>query len=51
MSHYDIVVPWGRIAPLRADLPKAVLPAEQGGNGNAVQFWDWNEQQVKEYVD
>ncbi|SPQ24504.1 11172c2b-2db1-4dca-803f-84bab0c71b55 [Thermothielavioides terrestris] len=45
-----IVIPWGRFAPLRADLPKATKPEDEGGNGNAVKFWEWNEEQVKDYV-
>ncbi|KAK4208987.1 NAD(P)-binding protein [Rhypophila decipiens] len=46
----DWVIPWGRLAPLRADLPKAVIPEEEGGNGNARLFWEWNEEQVKYYL-
>ncbi|KAF2173444.1 hypothetical protein M409DRAFT_61850 [Zasmidium cellare ATCC 36951] len=44
------VIPWGRLAPLRKDLPVAVKPKEQGGNGNAQEFWEWNEEQVKDYL-
>ncbi|KAI1407898.1 putative estradiol 17 beta-dehydrogenase [Hypoxylon sp. FL1857] len=44
------VIPWGRVAPLRADLGEAVAPLDEGGNGNAQQFWEWNEQQVKNYL-
>ncbi|KAM7191529.1 hypothetical protein V8F33_008880, partial [Rhypophila sp. PSN 637] len=46
----DWVIPWGRLAPLRADLSKAVIPEEEGGNGNARLFWEWNEEQVKDYL-
>ncbi|KAM7215300.1 putative estradiol 17 beta-dehydrogenase [Rhypophila decipiens] len=46
----DWVIPWGRLAPVRADLPKAVIPEEEGGNGNARLFWEWNEEQVKDYL-
>lgn len=45
-----LVVPWGRIVPIRPDLPEAVLPREQGGNGNAEEFWEWNEKTVKDYL-
>ncbi|KAI8630460.1 hypothetical protein F5Y19DRAFT_427699 [Xylariaceae sp. FL1651] len=44
------VIPFGRVASLRPDLPPATLPVEDGGNGNAQQFWEWNEQQVKDYL-
>ncbi|KUJ15487.1 putative estradiol 17 beta-dehydrogenase [Mollisia scopiformis] len=44
------VIPWGRFQPLRSDLPKATKPVAEGGNGNAQQFWDWNEEQVKKYL-
>ncbi|KAK4497796.1 hypothetical protein PRZ48_010450 [Zasmidium cellare] len=44
------VIPWGRLAPLRKDLPVAVKSKEDGGNGNAQEFWEWNEEQVKDYL-
>ncbi|KAH8195539.1 hypothetical protein TruAng_010299 [Truncatella angustata] len=44
------IIPWGRVAPIRPDLPKATLPADEGGNGNAQQFWEWSEQQVKHFL-
>jgi hypothetical protein len=44
------VIPWGRFAPLRPDLPKAIKPVEEGGNGNAQKFWEWNEEQIKKYL-
>ncbi|KAF4614408.1 hypothetical protein G7Y89_g15328 [Cudoniella acicularis] len=46
----DWIIPWGRFAPLRPDLPKATKPVEEGGNGNAQKFWQWNEEQVKDYL-
>jgi len=46
----NIVIPWGRVFPLREDLPKAVKSQTEGGNGNAEKFWDWNEDQVKNYL-
>ncbi|ETS81130.1 hypothetical protein PFICI_06132 [Pestalotiopsis fici W106-1] len=44
------IIPWGRVAPLRADLLPATLPVSEGGNGNAQQFWEWSEQQVKDFL-
>ncbi|CZR68472.1 related to Oxidoreductase, short-chain dehydrogenase [Phialocephala subalpina] len=34
------IIPWGRFAPLRPDLPKATKLEEDGGNGNAQKFWE-----------
>lgn len=45
-----LVVPWGRLVPLRPDLTAATLLREEGGNGNAKEFWEWNEKQVKNYL-
>lgn len=45
-----VVIPWGRFALLRPDLPKATKPEEDGGNRNAQKFWEWNEEQVKDYL-
>ncbi|KAI1466227.1 putative estradiol 17 beta-dehydrogenase [Daldinia caldariorum] len=45
------VIPFGRIARLRPDLTQATLPTTDGGNGSAQVFWEWNEQQVKDYLE
>lgn len=47
---WETVLPWGRVYPVRADLTKAVLLEQEGGNGNSRQFWEWCEQQVKDYL-
>ncbi|RDW68636.1 putative estradiol 17 beta-dehydrogenase [Coleophoma crateriformis] len=44
------IIPWGRFASLRPDLPPATKPEAEGGNGNAQKFWEWNEEQVKAYL-
>ncbi|KAM7187826.1 putative estradiol 17 beta-dehydrogenase [Naviculisporaceae sp. PSN 640] len=44
------VIPWGRVDEVRTDLPKAVLPEEEGGNGNSTQFWEWCETKVKDFL-
>jgi hypothetical protein len=52
-NHFNLitlVIPWGRFASLRPDLPKATKLEEDGGNGNAQKFWEWNEEQVKDYL-
>ncbi|KAK2599161.1 short-chain alcohol dehydrogenase [Conoideocrella luteorostrata] len=46
----DWVIPFGRIAPLRPDLIKATRPTNEGGNGNAQKFWEWNQDKVQEYM-
>ena len=45
------IIPWGRVAPtLRQDLTLAQKTKKEGGTGVAAQFWDWCEEQVKDYV-
>ncbi|KAM0812645.1 hypothetical protein AB5N19_12636 [Seiridium cardinale] len=44
------VGPFGRILPLRPDLPKATKLESEAGTGGTAKFWDWNEEQVKDYV-
>ncbi|KAK3173717.1 hypothetical protein OEA41_007049 [Lepraria neglecta] len=43
------VVPWGRLYPIRQDLPDAIKPETEGGNGHAKKFWEWSEEQVRGY--
>lgn len=47
---YAAVVPWGRFYPIRRDLVDATKLEEEGGNGHAKKFWDWTEEQVKDYM-
>ncbi|KAI0555555.1 short-chain dehydrogenase [Xylaria curta] len=44
------VIPFGRIGEIRKDLQEAARSKEEGGNGNAAKFWDWTEEQVKQYI-
>ena len=45
------IIPWGRLAStMREDLVMAQKSEEEGGTGVAARFWDWCEEQVKEYV-
>ncbi|KAG9697835.1 hypothetical protein KCU95_g3346, partial [Aureobasidium melanogenum] len=46
----DWVVPWGRLHPLREDLLEATKSVSEGGNGHAKAFWEWTEEQVKDFV-
>ncbi|KAI1354755.1 putative estradiol 17 beta-dehydrogenase [Xylaria sp. FL0043] len=45
-----LVGPFGRILPLREDLPKATLPETEGGTGGTRKFWEWCEEQIKGYL-
>lgn len=45
-----LVVPFGRIYPIRKDLVAATQTTAEGGNGTAAKFWEWTEDQVKTYV-
>lgn len=43
------VVPWGRIYPIRKDLQDATKTEAEGGNEHARKFWEWSEEQIREY--
>ncbi|KAI0160662.1 putative estradiol 17 beta-dehydrogenase [Xylariaceae sp. FL1272] len=44
------VIPFGRVANFRPDLTKAVMSVQEGGNDTARKFWQWNKDQVKDYL-
>ncbi|PHH92959.1 hypothetical protein CDD83_3117 [Cordyceps sp. RAO-2017] len=44
------VVPWGRFYPIRRDLLDATRSEAEGGNGHAKKFWDWSEDEVREFL-
>ncbi|KAI0833103.1 putative short-chain dehydrogenase [Hypoxylon sp. FL0890] len=44
------VVPFGRIYLIRKDLLEATKTEEEGGNGTAKKFWEWTEEQIKQYI-
>lgn len=44
------VIPFGRFRALRPDLPNATKSEAEGGTGGVSKFWDWCEEQVKEYL-
>lgn len=46
----DWVAPWGRLHPIREDLLEATKSTAEGGNGYAKVFWEWTEEQVKDFV-
>ncbi|KAI9658692.1 MAG: Rab geranylgeranyltransferase [Bathelium mastoideum] len=46
----EYVVPWGRLYPIRPDLLDATKSEKEGGNDHAKKFWDWSEEQVREYA-
>ncbi|PQE08819.1 short-chain dehydrogenase protein [Rutstroemia sp. NJR-2017a WRK4] len=43
------IQPWGRFVPIRADLEVGAKPESEGGTGIAQKFWEWSEEQVREY--
>ncbi|CAM1505936.1 Fc.00g115730.m01.CDS01 [Cosmosporella sp. VM-42] len=43
------VIPFGRIYPIRKDLVSATKTTAEGGNGTGTKFWEWTEDQVKDY--
>lgn len=46
----DYVIPFGRFRPIRSDLEAATKSEAEGGNGGTQKFWDWSEEQVREYL-
>lgn len=44
------IIPWGRLYPIRRDLQRAAKSKEQGGNGHAMEFWEWTESLVKDFA-
>lgn len=44
------VIPFGRFGALRPDLPNATKTEAEGGTGGVSKFWEWCEEQVKEYL-
>ncbi|KAK7985775.1 hypothetical protein PG988_003397 [Apiospora saccharicola] len=43
------VIHFGRVAPIRKDLVNAIKSAQQGGNDGTHKFWEWTDEQVKQY--
>ena len=50
MLTLGLVIPWGRFGPLRKDLLDAQKTEAEGGTGQAARFWEWSEEQVRQYV-
>lgn len=46
----DWIVPWGRWTTIRADLVEATKTKTEGGSGVGKAFWEWNEEQVKQFL-
>jgi len=42
--------PWGRFCSPRDDLQDACKLLVEGGTGKSLQFWEWTEHQIREYV-
>ena len=43
------VILWGRLHRIRKDLQDATKTEAEGGNGYAKKFWEWSEDQVREF--
>lgn len=46
----SLVYPFGHFGAIRKDWTAATKPSAEGGNGTAQKFWDWSEEQVKEFL-
>lgn len=46
----SLVYPFGRFGTIRRDWENAIKPESEGGNGTAQKFWDWSEEQTREFV-
>ena len=49
-NNMAVVAPWGRFEPIRKDLLAATKTEAEGGTGKAAKFWEWSEEQVREYL-
>ena len=47
---HHLVVPWGRVFPLRADIRAAAKTEVEDGTGQGLAFWEWCEEQVEPYL-
>lgn len=45
----SIVVPFGRIYPIRSHMERATKVEAEGGTGGTLKLWEWTEEQVKSY--
>jgi hypothetical protein len=50
LANPRLVIPFGRIAEIRNDFQEATRSEEESGNGTAAKFWNWTEDQIKQYV-
>jgi hypothetical protein len=48
-DYCSLVVPWGRFKDIREDMLAASKTEAEGGSGIAQKFWEWNEEQIKQY--
>jgi hypothetical protein len=44
-----LVVPCGRLVEVRKDLQLAMKTSEEGDQGQAQAFWEWNEKQIQDF--
>ncbi|KAI1152768.1 hypothetical protein F4825DRAFT_299974 [Nemania diffusa] len=46
----QFVAPWGQFRNVSKEMLEGSKPTSQGGNGTAMEFWDWSEAQIKAYL-
>lgn len=46
----DMVIGWGRLAPVRSDIKSNLKRKSNGGNGGAQRFWQWCEQVTADFI-
>lgn len=44
------LMPWGQIGTLRSDIAEAGKSKDESGSGISNEFWEWSEEQVREYL-
>jgi hypothetical protein len=46
---HPAVIPFGRLSTIRKDLADATKTEREGGNGGTHKFWEWTEEQIRQY--
>lgn len=48
-NNAKFIWPWGRFGSYRQDIAQGLLSEQEGGTGVAARFWEWCEQETKQY--
>lgn len=46
----DWIIPFGRVGTIKDSLKDGAKDESEGGKGTASRFWEWQEEQVKQYL-